>query len=773
MGLIDFIVYKMYKSELIRYVGRKKQVVLPSWIEDIGPHAFFNSRVVKVDINEVKDLHKYAFHNMRLIEEVKLNDLIKEIPQGCFEACFSLKKIELNDQIRKLGKNAFNRCGKLEHLKLPKNLKVIGDGALSDSALRSVVIPESVEKMGEAVFEYCDLLEDVSINCPLEEIPTRMFYKCEKLETLNLPENIKAINDFAFCDCESLKTFLIPSSVEFIGEEALSNTLIAYADLTNVKEIGDGAFKNCENLEDVDIGENIRYIPKEAFNYTGIGHLRLPENVVEIGESAFKDCEFLEKITFSNPDIDIHYTAFNGCINLTTINYKGIDINVSNIDLTYIDKEVLEYLYVHRDDLKKIRVPLSLNVITSLDKAGLLEDFLNNANFKYYKQIYEEFNKFFHAGIRDIEACDNFFLFCYTLGVFDREVGQKSGEILKEYAKRNYIRPNNITSLVFGMEYKKVNKDMIKEITDLKGEFIKELMKYSGEFPKLIGLSLSKYEEVQKYNTSDNAKHRRLRPTAQKFYDYFNVEKFENIESSEDEMLAKEIGKFYSLQYVYDKAKVVKSKFKISGVRKSLISEEKRLEEIKEEINSTVEDLDDALSKIHYEFLLKDDARNFTAGRYCNDCCGHIEGNGEDIAFGAILDENTQTLVLKDKDGEIVSKAVFCINSDKEIIINSLYFDDKFLEGNEGFFVSKYLETFEIFIEDYNKHHDDKIERVYLSVKSLLIEDFEYLGEKSPPVNVVDYGIYKMDRDAVYSGDCEKGVVCIIDKNITTKSRKR
>ena len=776
MNLWDLLVYKMYKSELTRYVGKKKIIVLPEHIKRICPNAFFESRVTSVDINKVEDLAKYAFHNTKFIEEVILNDNIKEIPQGCFEACFSLNKIEIPNTVTKIGRQAFGRCSELSTLTIPSSVTTIEQAAFEESALKSVCIPETVTSLDVGLFKGCRHLVEAKIDCFMDDIYDDMFCECRSLSSVTLPKGIKRIGNQAFSNCISLKDFEIESSVEIIGENALAGTLLSEIDLSNVTEIGKGCFAGCENLEEVTLGNKLTIIPESAFEGSTLFGITFPKNISAIDANAFSNCEFLETIRFLSSDVNIHYTAFTNCENLKTIYYKGEKLDVSNIELYYIDNSVLEYLYEHRDILDKIKSPMSLNTISNLEKAGVLEEFISNANYKYYKQILKEFRK--HRGASEDDIEERLFLFCYTMGIFDNELCQKSGELIKDLTERNRIRPNNITSLTYNLEFKSVDKNMVKEITDLKGVFLKELIEKTGEFPKVVGLSLSRYNEVQQHNTSENAKHRRLRPTAQKFIDFFNVDKFSNVENKADEEIAKEIGKFYSRQYVYDLAKVVMDRFNREGTTASLISEENRKEEmeiVKEEIYDSLHKLDDSLTRIYYEFLLKNDPRNLTAGRYCSDCCGHIEGMGEDIAYGSILDSRTQTLVMKDAKNDIVSKAVFYVNNEGEIIVNGIYFNDELLSGKEEMLAQKYLEAFNIFIEDYNNNHEDKVDKVYLSIKSPLTTEFIYKGEKKGPINVVDYGIYHMDRELVYSGDCGDGVVCIIDKpqNIGVKSRKR
>ena len=64
--------------------------------------------------------------------------------------------------------------------------------------LKEVVIPDSVNNIGEATFMDCISLKNVTI-----------------------PDSVNNIGEVAFMGCESLKTVTIPESVKVIGREAL------------------------------------------------------------------------------------------------------------------------------------------------------------------------------------------------------------------------------------------------------------------------------------------------------------------------------------------------------------------------------------------------------------------------------------------------------------------------------------------------------------------------------------------------------------------------
>jgi hypothetical protein len=69
------------------------------------------------------------------------------------------------------------------------------------------------------------------------------------------------------------------------------------------------------------------------------------------------------------------------------------------------------------------------------------------------------------------------------------------------------------------------------------------------------------------------------------------------------------------------------------------------------------------------------------------------------------------------------------------------------------------LEAFKIFVEDYNKHHHNKINKVNLATnKSSLLSYFPIYSRKELCTSI-DYSEYGIDRK--YEGDWNKGQVCI------------
>ena len=85
---------------------------------------------------------------------------------------------------------------------------------------KSIVIPDTVTKVGQLAFAYCDKLTSVSLPDALKEIETMAFFKCTSLNDIELPDGLETIGSDAFSKCEKMTYIFIPASVKSIGHHA-------------------------------------------------------------------------------------------------------------------------------------------------------------------------------------------------------------------------------------------------------------------------------------------------------------------------------------------------------------------------------------------------------------------------------------------------------------------------------------------------------------------------------------------------------------------------
>ena len=156
--------------------------------------------------------------------------------------------------ITALPTQAFYKSSNVENLILPNTLTTIGEEMFYHSALKTIVIPESVETIERAAFCGCENLSSFEIPARVKTIEEEVFCYCRSLTSIEIPANVKTIGDGAF-SMSALTSIKIPTNVETIGNEAFSDceSLTSIEILANVKTIGNNVFSLCKSLKTVDM----------------------------------------------------------------------------------------------------------------------------------------------------------------------------------------------------------------------------------------------------------------------------------------------------------------------------------------------------------------------------------------------------------------------------------------------------------------------------------------------------------------------------------------
>lgn len=128
------------------------------------------------------------------------------------------------------------RLPNLTSITLPATLTEIGQAAFKGSGLKSIIVPNSVKKIGAQAFFDCKALTKVTLPNYLAEIEPALFAGCCSLQNIELPPSLKAIGFSAFVECSSLVEMIIPEGV---------------------KTIGFSAFVNCKNLRKLVIPDSV------------------------------------------------------------------------------------------------------------------------------------------------------------------------------------------------------------------------------------------------------------------------------------------------------------------------------------------------------------------------------------------------------------------------------------------------------------------------------------------------------------------------------------
>lgn len=249
-----------------------------------------------------------------------------------------------------LGYNAFSELDKLITVKCPKSVKQIYGAFNSCHNLKSVVLPEQLEYLGDkedhagsvnGSFTRCNQLTNVIFyNC--KEIGTSTFKECSAIQQIKIPEGVTKIGRWAFIGCNSLKSIIIPNGVETIGDEAFfgCGNLRKISLPPSLKEIYNYAFQDC-TLDSVSL-PGLTYIGYRAFaDNSNLKELRVPSTLEKIEDGAFSGCNLEKVYAYTVLPISISQGTFDNFSNIS------LYVPTQSVDNYYLNTQWSQFKEIH------------------------------------------------------------------------------------------------------------------------------------------------------------------------------------------------------------------------------------------------------------------------------------------------------------------------------------------------------------------------------------------------------------------------------------------
>ena len=316
-------------------------VVIPPSVKSIGSNAFgYMYNVTNLVIQGVPKVRYEQFQEMTNLVSLTFGSGVQEIEGGFHNAKFhNLKRVCFeSDEMKRIGSDAFYsssssgdyHCKKLEEVILPPSLESIGDcafeycSALKDVHVRgsSYTIPKSVKDIGSDVFYSCASITNVVLEPGLTVLGESMFSRCTGIKEIVIPRSIEIIGSHAFSSCSSLSRIKLEEGLQTLGESMFSGTSISEIFVPkSVAQIGKSCFSGCKSLKDVVLEEGVPFLGDSMFSScSALQNVSIPESVTVIGASTFSSCTSLQKVTIPGGVKQLGSGSFSGCIGLTTVN---------------------------------------------------------------------------------------------------------------------------------------------------------------------------------------------------------------------------------------------------------------------------------------------------------------------------------------------------------------------------------------------------------------------------------------------------------------------
>lgn len=221
-------------------------VALLSILFTAMPTSSFANELVSFVINHT-DESKFVFdEKTNTITKYTGNEIEVTIPE-------KIKGVD----VKVIGKSAFKGT-KVKSIVLSEGIEIIGNGAFAGvTTLEKITFPSTLKKIEDMAFVKT-ALKELNFNDGLEVIGKRAFSSCSSLQKINLPNTLTKISDNAFEKCKISNNILFGENLGHVGHKIFSGN---GNDLTlNISEKGNKLFLHDEvflsNQEELNIPQD-------------------------------------------------------------------------------------------------------------------------------------------------------------------------------------------------------------------------------------------------------------------------------------------------------------------------------------------------------------------------------------------------------------------------------------------------------------------------------------------------------------------------------------
>jgi len=124
---------------------------------------------------------------------------------------------------KRITQNFFKSQTKLKSVHIPNSVQVIEDHAFTGcTSLEAVNFPEGLELICKAAFVQCRSLKSVRLPASVRHMHELAFFNCNSIDALHLRDGLELIGRSAFRACTGIKHLLVPDTVTIIGSYAFA-----------------------------------------------------------------------------------------------------------------------------------------------------------------------------------------------------------------------------------------------------------------------------------------------------------------------------------------------------------------------------------------------------------------------------------------------------------------------------------------------------------------------------------------------------------------------
>lgn len=307
-----------------------ENISIPPSVTEIGIGAFHQTKWVN---NQKKENGGLVYINNMLYtsSQYTRSFVIKDGTTAILDQALfgdDIESVIIPNTVKKIGLKAFFGCKKLRNIKIPSGVTSLGYGVFGESGLESISLPNTLTELPVRAFKDCYRLQNIEIPSSVTSLGYYVF-DGSGLTSITIPNSITIIPRGAFYACTSLKTVKLPQSIKYIDADA---------------------FKNCNSLEEVTCLSLTVPETNENFAYSDVKNatLYVPASALEAYKSAKYWRNFGTIKAVEAKEDAVPPTIKNKGIIPMTVRYNSVELYWSKATDNYTPQEDLMY-HVYRD----------------------------------------------------------------------------------------------------------------------------------------------------------------------------------------------------------------------------------------------------------------------------------------------------------------------------------------------------------------------------------------------------------------------------------------
>lgn len=190
-----------------------KEVTGTSSLQSIREGAFQKSKIETIDLSSVLEIEKSAFKQSS-IKDANLEN-IETLGEQVFSRCANLATVRLSNKINNIGRATFEHT-KIRNLVIPDSIERIGELAFDGAGVETLVVGNGIKstKVISEAFKTCATLKSITLGSGITDLEEEAFSELKSLEEIKLGDAVTQIHATAFDKLTSLKRVQIETQVQ-------------------------------------------------------------------------------------------------------------------------------------------------------------------------------------------------------------------------------------------------------------------------------------------------------------------------------------------------------------------------------------------------------------------------------------------------------------------------------------------------------------------------------------------------------------------------------